>query len=373
MKQSRNDRCACGSERKYKHCCIYAKYRSQALIFIDTSKDRKKELSNCKKDFKKLDKLQTELSKNSADEKQSFDAWINSEFQSDRLKIIELTKSTDDLRALIHEVFLESKYEKISQAEAYKRVSKRRELKMPPRDFSEFKESEFQEEHEECDKEPNLDEVIRETFENMFGSKSRWRGDPRIYEQIFENFRQSAKKEFGDESEDGLSNSLGKEKLSNKDQIKTIYRSLARSLHPDMNPNLTLRKQELWIEVQKAYQERDLESLEIYALHADLLDDKDSQFSSLSLLQELRLKMKNKIRQIQSQIRAAKKQAYWNFSERKKDKSFISTLKKDISYQFRMDKLNLEDQILHFKSQINFWERKKTKRTPARPLFEDFA
>src|SRR4051812_47418466 len=43
---------------------------------------------------------------------------------------------------------------------------------------------------------------------------------------------------------------------------RSLYRDLARKLHPDLNPSLSSHERDLWHEVRAAYEARDLEALE---------------------------------------------------------------------------------------------------------------
>jgi hypothetical protein len=70
--------------------------------------------------------------------------------------------------------------------------------------------------------------------------------------------------------------------------LRSLYRSLARQLHPDVNPELTEAQKEIWLLVQEAYENCDLEKLKaiqiVYeseiqaaAAHTEALPDQDLQ------------------------------------------------------------------------------------------------
>ncbi|RYY90877.1 MAG: hypothetical protein EOO15_00720 [Chitinophagaceae bacterium] len=65
-------------------------------------------------------------------------------------------------------------------------------------------------------------------------------------------------------------------------ELRTLYKKLAKALHPDVHPDLTEAHKELWLKVQDAYKSGDLERLKALELaYADLLQSTDT------LVQEL--------------------------------------------------------------------------------------
>ena len=52
----------------------------------------------------------------------------------------------------------------------------------------------------------------------------------------------------------------------NKGELKTLYHSLAKELHPDVNPNVSEKQKEIWHLVLKTYQSGDLDKLKALSI-----------------------------------------------------------------------------------------------------------
>ncbi len=98
------------------------------------------------------------------------------------------------------------------------------------------------------------------------------------------------------------------------DRIKSLYRRLARELHPDANPNHGWRERELWHEVQAAYLARDLERLEAAAGRVEIGVQGASHNLPLHRLSRMTRDLRNALRGLKAQIRHARAHAAWNFS-----------------------------------------------------------
>src|SRR5437899_924945 len=116
--------CDCQSGKKASHCCYQAKVAlsAQSVVFVDTSALRKKELLKCKRDFKKIDSLQSELLNFGTEDRKRFENWVKAEFALDSKIILEASTSIRELSKLIQEVLLEARFENISERSAYRRV-----------------------------------------------------------------------------------------------------------------------------------------------------------------------------------------------------------------------------------------------------------
>lgn len=101
---------------------------------------------------------------------------------------------------------------------------------------------------------------------------------------------------------------------SEETRLKTLYRRLARELHPDANPDHGWRERELWHEVQAAYEARDLDRLEAAAGRVEVGAQGAAHNLPLSRLARMTRDLRSAIRGLKTQIRNARTHAAWNFS-----------------------------------------------------------
>lgn len=100
-------------------------------------------------------------------------------------------------------------------------------------------------------------------------------------------------------------------------ELQTLYRRLAKKLHPDFAENRTAKHQEIWLQVSAAYQENDLETLRSFDLVIDALLETETVFqteSSLEILEKQKSKIKDQtekiIREV-AEIRISEKFRVW--------------------------------------------------------------
>jgi hypothetical protein len=92
---------------------------------------------------------------------------------------------------------------------------------------------------------------------------------------------------------------------SPKEELKRLYRQIAKRLHPDANPNVTDKEKALWIKAQKAYAEGDLETLREIAEQIDDTDITEKYSDNpddLAKLRELRAKLAEKVEILMAHI-----------------------------------------------------------------------
>lgn len=106
------------------------------------------------------------------------------------------------------------------------------------------------------------------------------------------------------------------EHTSEEDRLKSLYRRLARELHPDANPHHGWRERELWHEVQAAYEARDLDRLEAAAGRVEVGSQGAAHTLPLSRLARMTRGLRSAMRGLKTQIRHARSHAAWNFSAR---------------------------------------------------------
>lgn len=121
-------------------------------------------------------------------------------------------------------------------------------------------------------------------------------------------------------------------------EIRKIYRNIARTLHPDINPNLSEKQRELWHTFQKAYKDGDLDRLKAMEIvFADELQQSAQQLKDLPeeeiLLQTAQIKQG--IAVLEQQIAELEKEFPFNIADLIRDEDWVKeqqeTLKKEIA------------------------------------------
>lgn len=104
----------------------------------------------------------------------------------------------------------------------------------------------------------------------------------------------------------------GKDDLHSR--VKERYRALVRRLHPDTNSELTQEERSLWHQVQAAYNERDLEKLDLLLVLSDAFSGRVTGASTLDSLRRAAREIEKFTAPLRRKIEEAKKDRAWNFS-----------------------------------------------------------
>jgi len=133
-------------------------------------------------------------------------------------------------------------------------------------------------------------------------------------------------------------------------RIKEIYRLLVRRLHPDTRADSDAAVSALWHEVQEAYEDENLERLEMLLALTDIQSNatgETSLFQMRSVLAELRAACNA----IQRNLRDAKKDAAWNFVGRKDRAALEIHLRSELEANLA----HHEDQLWSLEKIIESW------------------
>lgn len=78
-------------------------------------------------------------------------------------------------------------------------------------------------------------------------------------------------------------------------ELRKLYRVLAKKLHPDVNPDQSQESQNLWIQVQSAYEMGDLKQLQALHILAEDIPDNYDLPGSIDLLRKRRSDLKEQV------------------------------------------------------------------------------
>ena len=98
--------------------------------------------------------------------------------------------------------------------------------------------------------------------------------------------------------------------------LKDLYRSLVRRLHPDLNPRQTPGDRELWLQVQRAYANRDVGQLESLYIMKGNPSIAGAPFTSVWSIQLAYRRLKGQLHEIQVETRQLQKEAAWEFEKK---------------------------------------------------------
>ena len=394
--------------------------KCKALILLDSNKIKKDEQEKCSTTYKKIDSLKKIIELHESQNVKQFEQWLNSKFGAQLTEIRSLEAVVHELCHTVEAVEQLRFCSGMSPQEAYKTVTMmKNEVKefeenfhKQRQDFSNLNEEEsykkFREQQDEAQeffkKSENefKEKILRGAFESIYGTKKQWRSKTENYEEAFEEFKKESEEDaaadnldeddffnLGPEYEDeedifghdfnkqkdqnnnktqASSFSSEQEELKNEDlRLKDLYRSLARQLHPDVNPNLDKKKLDLWYQVQAAYESNDLSKLEVLSALSNMLDQSWNKIDTVSMLKKLANELKQALSQLDKKIRFIKKDPSWDFSKKQANAKKMVAFEEKTRFKLTTDMLNLTIKQKNLQSQIEIWSKpaRPSKQSPA--------
>lgn len=405
----------------------------QSVVWIDATPYLEIERAQCRKVSGKVETLSAQMERYRQHDEPSYQRWMHSEFGEQLSSLRELSARHSELEQLVDRVEADSFKFNISLKKAYERVmqyqkgmDKFQEMFDERRTTSEtsetdgssdsseffdssefsqsddfFKDSEFFKASEfnegRTDKEggtdrelpPEVENLLWMMVEDMLGPIFKMVPKKQV-QMMFENLKQEfINKMNGRENQKDHSQRAGhdednfrnanqyewkrsRERATRRpeaNEIKQVYRSLARRLHPDMNPILSEREKELWHDAQQAYSDGDLYALETIWSVLESHDKEGSFFNfekitSLSRLKSLLKDLQKKLRATQKLLRDAKKTPSWDFSNILANPVRLKQIRREVDREFREATTALKIELENYEKQIETWSqpRKRAKK-----------
>ncbi len=154
--------------------------------------------------------------------------------------------------------------------------------------------------------------------------------------------------------------------------IKKIYRDLVRHLHPDAKDGGEQSSEEklLWHELQNAYEWRDLDRLEgiFRSLHGQMSAAINFAKIPIGDIFAMKEAVAKKLNLLRRELKEAKKEANWDFENRRKKRSFLNHLAKSIEHELGSQTMLLEYRIEKLQKKVHGWSsaRKNQKQKSSR-------
>ena len=109
-----------------------------------------------------------------------------------------------------------------------------------------------------------------------------------------------------DEKIDEINQAIERSKIESMPEeaaeFKTMYRSIVKSLHPDLNPDTTDAEQELFVHATEAYKEGDFGTLQLIFQMIGSEHHDESEPSSLAKLQSEKIRIQNLVDRVKADI-----------------------------------------------------------------------
>ena len=298
-------------------------------MLLDQGPLRRKASSECRRAMTRLEKVRAEWKRFDHEDKPAFSRWVAATFGALLSRQREIEALIREKEALVQEVERELVFDRSGdERAAFARVQRRRanppreadpkpDGPPPPRDENPRFRGRNHADLSEMEQQFLFDEFL------IFMGMNPDRMSDRQYQRMFAQFREKLRGESEPEPPRNVDPDPEPEKPA-PSRIKEIYRLLVRRLHPDTRADSDAEVSALWHEVQEAYEEENLDRLEMLLALTDIRSKTTGEHTSLFQMQAVLAELRAACNALQRNLRAAKKEPAWNFV-RLADRSALET------------------------------------------------
>lgn len=247
------------------------------MILIDSKPIRDRARREYQKALRQLELARQELEQFEQHDKPHFSRWLNHQFGALLTEIRETSHRLAAQRELLFEVENEAFMSGCSYTRAYERVMRRREAPVEPEPASESN------------------------------------GGPDPFEEFFAGSGQKDGRPPGDDFHEAshVSSPSG----PTAPRLKELYRALARRLHPDAQEQMSAQKKEWWHQAQAAYEQGDVEQLQVILTLCEIEEEGTTARTSVSLLTRITREIKSSLTALKRQLLQHRRDPAWRFGQ----------------------------------------------------------
>jgi hypothetical protein len=273
-------------------------------VLVDGRQVRDKARKEYERVLHDLEKGRKELDQFEKLDLPSYQKWLNRNLGALLTRLREAQEELAEVRSILAEVEWLASEEDISLREAYRRVIWKREHPQPEQPEPDNR---FDEKQQNGGATDDFMHRLEEEFARLFGSRA------------FNSDRESKAREPQPE----------------RDRVKELYRRLARRLHPDTQTDAHSRKLEWWHQVQAAYENGDVNQLEVILTLCEIEDNGTTANTSVSLLMRICRQYKSALRAIRKKLKNYRQEPAWDFANNKALPALLERSEQDLAFELR--------------------------------------
>ncbi|TVR51891.1 MAG: hypothetical protein EA425_05940 [Puniceicoccaceae bacterium] len=362
------------SQRKKRHRKPARSRGPSTLLVLDQTPFLKKATARCRRIQRSLDKSRRDLEQFETVAKPAFQQWMARAFGPTLSALRELQSTLDEKIALLEVLRFAVWSKGVPEYDVWEYVQRHR-------NDPSYRHPVYDADEDEFDDVVDFDE---DDFSDFTGDEED--GDEPCAEEMAKLFGEAAREVFGEdfsdemqeEMEEGFASFFGlarRQAISKPDggaaELKVLYRTLARRLHPDLNPTADDRAPDRWHEVTEAYGKGDVDALR--ALEAVCEADAAGLGPALGLarLNAWADYHQGLLQPLKSRLREARRHPAWIgfIKNRQPPASLRDEIEEDLQHglhggEMQLDEIEME--LDYFRSQSKPKPRPRRSRAPRR-------
>lgn len=342
--------------------------KERQIILLDQAPLRAKAAKDCTREMAKLEKAKADWKRYQSEDQAAFARWMASTFGAVLSRLREIETALHERELLVHEVEDEMFFSGArSYRAAYARVQNRKNNPPPPEpeprwgppppDAERPPGWDDRKPHDapDDDRGPNEFELetLFEEFLRSFMGLNPDRMSDHQYNKMFADFKASLLGTGGPKAKASAPERPRPAEPPKPEQsrLKELYRILVRRLHPDTRAEGDVEVAAIWHEVQEAYRDGHVERLETLLALTDLQENATGEHTTLAQMRAVLTELRRSYQALQRNLRAAKDNPAWNFSQTKDH----SVLERRVGGDLRRNLATFERRLAALDAEIAGW------------------
>lgn len=294
--------------------------RPRDLIRLNTDAIRKRELKAHARTERKLAELSAQLQRFHSEDRPGFLRWLHLTFGQILSRHREILNDIAAKQAIFRSVLELADRFHISEIDAYRKYLHRQAHPDAAIEEDRRWEEDLRSRPKEAD--PFVDDPDREEFDETPPDEEHWEKFADFFKGLFSPPQPEAEEQ-------------------DPPTVRELYRILVRRLHPDHHGEQSEARKNLWHETQQAYQHKDVETLQGILARCEEGEAGLGVHTPISAIRHLIARLARSIRQVKKELRAAKKQTAWNYTEKIGDSVFILSIRTELTARIRKSQSEL--------------------------------